>query len=92
MVVFNLQIGLSSLTDSISTRAVNSSPTPTAFTNFCSVDKKFLAEIYEQENLMNDLFPNTVSCTNISKIEPCKKCYWCEEKKWAFGMYDGCLK
>ena len=56
-----------------------------------SVDKKFLAEIYEQENLMNDLFPNTVSCTNISKIEPCKKCYWCEEKKWAFGMYDGCL-
>ena len=39
---------------------------------FCSVDKKFLAEIYEQENLMNDLFPNTVSCTNISKIEPCK--------------------
>tara|TARA_B100000123_G_scaffold256367_1_gene219447 strand:+ start:1898 stop:2602 length:705 start_codon:yes stop_codon:yes gene_type:complete len=58
---------------------------------FCSVDKKFLAEIYEQENLMNDLFPNTVSCTNISKIEPCKKCYWCEEKKWAFGMYDGCL-
>ena len=58
---------------------------------FHSIDKKFLAEIYKQEDLMNDLFPNTVSCTNISKIEPCKKCYWCEEKKWAFGMYDGCI-
>jgi hypothetical protein len=63
-----------------------SQPTP-----FNSIDKKFLANIYEQENLMYDLFPNTVSCTNTSSIQPCKKCYWCEEKKWAFGMYDGCI-
>jgi len=58
---------------------------------FSKVNKKFVATIYEQENLMYDLFPNTVSCTYVHQHGPCKRCYWCEEKKWAFGMYDGCV-
>jgi len=58
---------------------------------FSSINKKFVAEIYKQENLMYDLFPNTVSCTYVDQHGPCKRCYWCEEKKWAFDMYDGCI-
>jgi hypothetical protein len=56
---------------------------------FAKVDKSFLSEIYKQEDLMYDLYPYTVSCVDMGKIGPCKKCYWCHEKKWSFGMYDG---
>ena len=56
---------------------------------FAKVDKSFLAEIYKQENLLDNLYPATVSCTYMSFINPCKKCYWCEEKYWSFGSYDG---
>ena len=56
---------------------------------FARVDKSFLAEIYKQEELMYNLYPYTVSCVDMGMIGPCKKCYWCHEKKWSFGMYDG---
>ncbi|NDB29340.1 hypothetical protein EB155_06235 [archaeon] len=56
--------------------------------------KRFIAEEYKKHNLMNDLFPLTASCIGYANTtnnfsEPCKKCWWCKEKKWAFGMYDG---
>jgi len=52
--------------------------------------------IYEQFNLLDDLFPLTMSCIGFAPetnyfTEPCRKCYWCHEKKWAFGCYDGGL-
>jgi len=59
--------------------------------------KKTVAELYRQENLMDDLFMLTESCVveteeALKKLGadsfPCKKCYWCTEKKWAFGSYD----
>ena len=52
------------------------------------VDKKVIAELYHKYDLMNDLFPLTVSCIG-DDIKPCKRCAWCEEKYWAFGYYDG---
>lgn len=57
------------------------------------VDKKFIAHFYNQFNIM-DLFYKTVSCTSgyEGEIIPCKKCFWCNEKYWAFGMYDGGVK
>lgn len=60
---------------------------------FVNVDKKFVADLYKQFNLMEDLFPLTHSCIGFapdtnSFTEPCKKCYWCHEKMWAFGCYD----
>ena len=63
---------------------------------FVNVDKKFVADLYKQFDLMDDLFPLTMSCIGFEKetnyfTEPCKKCYWCHEKKWAFGCYDGGL-
>ena len=63
---------------------------------FVNVDKKFVADLYKQFDLMDDLFPLTMSCIGFDYqtnyfTEPCKKCYWCHEKKWAFGCYDGGL-
>jgi|TARA_B100000085_G_C18520649_1_gene503526 hypothetical protein len=63
---------------------------------FVNIDKKFIAGLYEQFNLLDDLFPLTMSCIGFEKetnyfTEPCRKCYWCHEKKWAFGCYDGGL-
>lgn len=54
------------------------------------VDKSFLAHFYHKFDIM-DLFYLTVSCTSGYENEevPCKKCFWCMEKYWAFGMYDG---
>lgn len=57
---------------------------------FEMVDKSFLAYFYKKYEL-NDLFKITVSCTGdiIDKKYPCEKCFWCREKYWAFGVYDG---
>lgn len=61
---------------------------------FCGVDKKFLAFQYIKENLMDDLYPLTMSCVRPDKPtwEPCKTCDFCKEKYWAFGSYDGGIK
>ena len=61
------------------------------------VDKRFIAEMYHKFNLMKDLFPITASCVEYAEktdyfSKPCKECWWCREKKWAFGMYDGGMK
>ena len=58
-----------------------------------NVDKSFIAEIYKQYDLLETLFPLTASCIGDGAkskwyTEPCKQCFWCYEKKWAFGCYD----
>ena len=58
------------------------------------VDKRFVADMYHKYNLMFELFPITSSCVEYAEktdyfTKPCKECWWCREKKWAFGMYDG---
>ena len=56
---------------------------------YINVDKKFVADIYIQNNLMSTLFPLTKSCvgkkehTNNFEAE-CGTCFWCKEKAWAF--------
>lgn len=67
------------------------------FMPFNNVDKRFIAECYKKENLIKKLFPLTTSCVAYKEetnffTQPCKKCWWCKEKKWAFGMYDGCVQ
>lgn len=52
-----------------------------------SMCKKGLAEQYRKYDLMDTLYPFTKSCTATTRL-PCKKCFWCHEKKWAFGTYD----
>ena len=62
---------------------------------FVNIDKRWIAGMYEQLGLMDELFPMTASCIGDNAdskyyTEPCGKCFWCYEKKWAsFGCYDG---
>tara|TARA_B100000131_G_C18100845_1_gene605953 strand:- start:96 stop:830 length:735 start_codon:yes stop_codon:yes gene_type:complete len=60
------------------------------------VDKKFITSLYNEEPFMKQkIFPLTASCISHSEKEteywskPCKICWWCKEKKWAFNRYDG---
>lgn len=70
--------------------------TPTGYTiykPFIRVDKKFTVEMYDLYGVRDTLFPVTRSCIDkFSKTEgwskPCKKCWWCRERYWAFGEYD----
>lgn len=58
---------------------------------FINVDKKFIADIYRKNNLMDSLFPLTRSCigtaaTTDNFTKECHLCFWCHEKKWAFNL------
>lgn len=61
---------------------------------FVNVDKRFIKSMYEQNNVM-DLFNMTRSCEAVPgklyDIEfentPCGTCWWCLERKWAFGEF-----
>ena len=53
------------------------------------INKRFIADIYRQFDLTENLFPITWSCegeadqTNDYTI-PCDQCWWCWEREWAF--------
>jgi len=56
---------------------------------YINVDKKFVAGVYKDNNLMETLYPFTSSCVGFPDetnyyTEPCGQCFWCHEKKWAF--------
>lgn len=57
---------------------------------FYKITKKELAEIYKEKGLTDTLYPFTRSCESLDKelwesLEHCGKCWWCEERLWAFG-------
>ena len=54
---------------------------------FGAVNKKFIAYQYKRHAL-EGLKAITVSCIADSP-KPCQKCWWCQERFWAFGDYDG---
>lgn len=59
---------------------------------YINVDKAFVAGVFFKHDLMDDLFPLTGSCVGTPDVqnwgtEPCGRCWWCAEKKWAFGKY-----
>lgn len=65
----------------------------TVYKPFINVNKKFISQCYKDLGLLDDLFNMTISCEkrlgeNNFDETPCKKCWWCKEKKWAFGVYD----
>lgn len=51
---------------------------------FGNITKNEVREIYDELNLM-DLFELTHSCIDMPFGEHCGKCYWCKERKLAFG-------
>lgn len=57
---------------------------------FARVNKLFVKGIYESHSLMDEYYYLTGSCVGGPEstnyfIEPCGRCFWCHEKKWAFG-------
>lgn len=71
---------------------------PTVAGNICrpwtNIDKKKIAEIYKEYDLIDSLFPLTRSCEwTVNMIDEipdpgskhCGQCWWCQERKWGFG-------
>ena len=71
------------------------------FTPFARSDKSVIKNLYDEFGVLDTLFPLTRSCeyneTNeffkLRKIENpgighCGQCWWCEERKWAFGRLE----
>lgn len=62
---------------------------------FTHVNKKEIARLYKKYDLM-DMFLLTESCIGAREKDinigygygPCKKCWWCREKYWAFNCFD----
>ena len=62
---------------------------------WANTDKRGIAEMYKEENLIDSLFPITRSCEydptcdyfdNIKdpELEHCGECWWCKEREWGF--------
>jgi len=54
---------------------------------FGAVDKRWVKLQYRYHGIM-DLANMTVSCIS-DQTTPCRTCWWCKERFWAFGNYDG---
>ena len=52
---------------------------------FSNIDKKKIAEMYDYLGITESVFPLTVSCTKNDDGTHCDNCWWCSERKWAFG-------
>lgn len=57
---------------------------------FFTINKKWEAEVYKDFGLLGNLFPLTRSCEGSEYDSGnftyhCGKCWWCEERLWAFG-------
>lgn len=50
--------------------------------------KRDVAKYYRDSSTLQKIFPHTASCVSM-KMSPCRKCWWCKEKAWAFNAYDG---
>ena len=49
-------------------------------------NKKEIRTLYEELGIIEDVFPLTNSCTDgTDKLDHCGVCWWCQERKWAFG-------
>ena len=59
---------------------------------FFHINKKGLAKLYKEHGVLDTLFPKTFSCEGSveetkTHTQHCKRCWWCQERYWAFGRY-----
>lgn len=63
----------------------------TAWHPFTNIDKRFLKYLYDKFELTDTLYSLTYSCENNDAditnnyTTHCNTCWWCLERKWAFG-------
>ena len=57
------------------------------YTPLINLDKKEIASIYKDYNLIETLFPCTRSCVAITNdfTKHCGECWWCKERIYGFG-------
>ena len=51
---------------------------------FANLNKRDISDLYTNAGVIDTLFPVTFSCVADIRTH-CKKCWWCEERIWAFG-------
>ena len=59
---------------------------------FLFTNKRGLADLYGQYDLLESLFPYTRSCEGETEetnnhTTTCGHCWWCRERFWGFGTY-----
>lgn len=57
---------------------------------FKNIDKKGIKEIYDKFGVLDEIFPLTRSCGDITTdfSKHCQNCWPCKERYWGFGRYD----
>lgn len=56
------------------------------YSPWINLNKKAIAAMYEELDLVDSLFPITRSCEDEENFgDNCGKCMWCVERIWAFG-------
>lgn len=57
------------------------------YTPFINLDKREIANMYEQYKLTETLLPLTRSCVSRTTdfSTSCGNCWWCKEREWAFN-------
>lgn len=56
---------------------------------FANLNKKDIKSLYENLNVLEELFPLTRSCESTSEFNKhCQSCWWCQERFWAFGRFE----
>lgn len=68
------------------TKPVYNGTTKQFYSPWWNVNKKFVKQVYDELGMTNILYPITRSCEDPKLINGhCGKCWWCEERLWAFG-------
>lgn len=56
---------------------------------FINYNKKDISHLYDLLKIKDNIFPLTRSCSMPNHPDGhCKKCWWCEERFWAFGYFE----
>lgn len=56
---------------------------------FVNLNKKDIAKMYHELGIVETVFPVSRSCENDNHLgSHCGKCWWCNERKWAFGFLE----
>lgn len=62
---------------------------PPFYSPWWNQNKKFIAGVYKDFGQLETLFPLTRSCENGRVLSGhCGRCWFCQERKWAFGRLD----
>lgn len=57
------------------------------YSPFINHNKKTIKQLYDDEGITDTIFELTNSCTDeiSTELTHCGTCWWCQERKWAFG-------